>query len=148
MILFTPPQHNFKICLKEGKRYIFDPLRKKYVALTPEEWVRQNFTSYLIDAKSYPSGLIANEVQIAVGTTKKRCDTVIYDRSLRPRMIVEYKAPTVDISQSVFDQIVRYNMTLHVEYLTVTNGRQLFCCRIDYDRLTYEFLPDLPDLYK
>ena len=145
MIELNLPKQAFKIYNKEGKRYIFDAMRRKYVALTPEEWVRQNFTAYLISHKGYPSGLIANELQISLGTTKKRCDTVVYDRSLKPRMIVEYKAPQIEITQAVFDQIVRYNMALHVDYLAVSNGLTHYCCRIDYSSSSYAFLPEIPD---
>lgn len=138
------PVFPFKIINREGKRYIFDDIRRKYVALTPEEWVRQHFVSYLRHTKGYPTGLIANETQIDLNGTRKRCDTVVYDRALKPLMIVEYKAPSVVITQSVFDQITRYNMVLHVEYLTVSNGLHHYCCRIDYERQTYSFLDDIP----
>lgn len=114
------------------------------MALTPEEWVRQHFVHFLIEHKGYPAGLMANEIQIRLNGTKKRCDTVLYDRSLTPRMIVEYKAPDVEITQAVFDQITRYNMVLRVEYLVVTNGVRHYCCRIDYSVMTCRFLPDIP----
>lgn len=119
-------------------------LRKKYVALTPEEWVRQHFTHYLLEHKGYPQGLLANEVQVNLNGTRKRCDTVLYGRNLSARMIIEYKAPSVEITQAVFDQITRYNMVLRVEYLVVTNGVQHYCCRIDYEKNTYSFLPAIP----
>ena len=120
-------------------------LRKKYVALTPEEWVRQHFTHLLVEHKGYPQGLLANEVQLNLNGTKKRCDTVLYNRDLSAKMIVEYKAPNVEITQAVFDQITRYNMVLKVDYLIVTNGINHYCCHIDYITHSYRFLPGIPD---
>ena len=145
MLLLNLPSFEVKIVIKEGKRLIFDSIRKKYVALTPEEWVRQHFVHWLVAEKGYPVSLMANEVQIQLNATRKRCDTVLYDRSLRARMIVEYKAPDVEITQQVFDQISRYNIVLKVEYLVVSNGLHHYCCRVDYDQGTYQFLPEIPD---
>ena len=122
-----------------------DPLRRRWVALTPEEWVRQHFVNLLVSEKHYPATLVANEVQLSVGEKVMRADTVVYDRTLRPRMIVEYKAPTVAITQKVFDQISVYNLLLRVDYLAVSNGRQHYVCRMDYDNEKYSFLEDLPD---
>ena len=122
MLPLNLPSYSYKITIREGKRFIFDTLRKKYVALTPEEWVRQHFTHFLLEQKGYPAGLLANEVQINLNGTRKRCDTVLYRKDLSARMIVEYKAPHIEISQAVFDQITRYNMVLKVDYLIVTNG--------------------------
>ena len=102
------------------------------------------FTNFLLKEKGYPQGLLANEIQINLNGTKKRCDTVLYRRDLTPQMIVEYKAPSVEITQAVFDQITRYNMVLKVDYLVVSNGLRHYCCRIDYARNTYYFLPDIP----
>ena len=115
------------------------------MALTPEEWVRQHFVHYLIGHKGYPQTLMANEIQLAIGNKKLRCDSVLYDRSLKPRMIIEYKAPTVNITQKVFDQITVYNMLLHVDYLVVSNGIKHYCCQMDYDNQKYLFLEDIPD---
>ena len=119
-------------------------LRRRYVALTPEEWVRQHFVHYLITYKGFPRALMANEVQLCLNGTKKRCDTVLYKRDLTAQMIVEYKAPDVKITQAVFDQIGRYNLVLHVDYLVVSNGLRHYCCRMDYEHNTYRFLPDIP----
>jgi hypothetical protein len=113
--------------------------------LTPEEWVRQRFVHFLIDHKQYPSALLANEVLLNLNGTKKRCDTVLYTRDLSAKMIIEYKAPHIEITQSVFDQITRYNMVLKVDYLIVSNGMQHFCCRMDYASGKYIFLEDIPD---
>ena len=145
MLELNLPKASFKFSNKEGKTYIFDILRRKYVVLTPEEWVRQHFTHYLLRVKGYPQGLLANEVQVSLNGTKKRCDTVLFHRSLSARMIIEYKAPHVPITQAVFDQVTRYNMVLHVDYLVVSNGLSHYCCHIDYSTGTYTFLPDIPD---
>ena len=139
------PKYGIKIANENGHQTIFDVLRRKYVALTPEEWVRQHFVHYLIEHKGYPQALMANEIQLAIGNKKLRCDSVLYDRSLKPRMIIEYKAPTVNITQKVFDQITIYNMLLHVDYLVVSNGIKHYCCRMDYDNQKYLFLEDIPN---
>ena len=139
------PKYGIKIANENGHLTIFDVLRRKYVALTPEEWVRQHFVHYLIGHKGYPQTLMANEIQLAIGNKKLRCDSVLYDRSLKPRMIIEYKAPTLNITQKVFDQITVYNMLLHVDYLVVSNGIKHYCCQMDYDNQKYLFLEDIPD---
>lgn len=145
MLSLNLPTFAAKVKEKDGKPVIFDPVRRKYVALTPEEWVRQHFVNYLITDKGYPKELLANEVPLKLNGTSKRCDTVAYNRFLAPLMIVEYKAPTIEITKAVFDQIVRYNMVLRVRYLTVSNGIYHFCCKIDYENLTYSFLDGLPE---
>ena len=139
------PKYGIKIKNDKGHQSIFDVLRRKYVALTPEEWVRQHFVHFLIEHKGYPKALMANEIQLAIGNKKLRCDSVLYDRTLRPRMIIEYKAPTVNITQKVFDQITIYNMLLHVDYLVVSNGIKHYCCRMDYANQKYLFLENIPD---
>ena len=123
---------------------MLDVLRRKYVALTPEEWVRQHFVHFLIEHKGYPKGLLANEVELRAGEKRLRCDTLLYDKNLKPQMIVEYKAPDIAISQRVFDQITSYNFLLHVDYLVVSNGVNHYCCRMDHDRRSYTFLSDIP----
>lgn len=145
MLSLNLPAFDAKIATENGKSTIFDILRHRYVALTPEEWVRQHFVHFLITYKGYPKSLMANEVQVQLNNTKKRCDTILYRRDLSARMIVEYKAPHVGISQSVFDQITRYNMVLKVDYLIVSNGLQHYCCRLDYEHGNYTFLKDIPD---
>lgn len=131
-----------------GMVKIMDILRRKFVALTPEEWVRQNFVHFLIEKKGYSSTLMANEVALELNGTKRRCDTVVYaledNGELKPRMIIEYKAPDVEITQRVFNQITRYNMVLQVEYLVVSNGMKHFCCRVDIEKGEYVFLKDIP----
>lgn len=131
--------------LREGKRFIFDILRHHYVALTPEEWVRQHFVHYLIGHKGYPQALMGNEVLLRWNGTRKRCDTVLYDRNLAARMILEYKAPHVPITQEVFNQVGRYNLVLRVDYLVVSNGLKHYCCKMDYERQNYTFLSGIPD---
>ena len=115
MLSLNLPKYETKICERDGKLQIFDPLRKCHVALTPEEWVRQHFVNFLIESRGFPAALMANEVTITVNGMKRRCDTVVYDRQLQPRVIVEYKAPTVKITKEVFAQISRYNLTLKVD---------------------------------
>lgn len=139
------PAYEARITTNDDKRQIFDPLRKSYVALTPEEWVRQHFVNFLLNAKGFPAALMANEVAITLNGMKKRCDTVVYDKALKPRVIVEYKAPTVKITKEVFAQISRYNLTLKVDYLIVSNGLQHYCCRMDYANNTYRFLQEIPE---
>ena len=123
---------------------IYDTLRRKYVKLTPEEWVRQHFVHMLVERKGYPGALMANEVALKVGEKRLRADTVLYDSRLRPRMIIEYKAPHVAITQAVFNQIATYNLLLRVDYLVVSNGLSHYCCRMDYENRQYRYLQDIP----
>ena len=138
------PPHSFKIKTENGKNLIFDEIRKRYIVLTPEEWVRQHFVAYLINEKKYPKALIANEITITLNGLKKRCDTLIYNRQGEIVMIIEYKAPDVAITQKVFDQIAVYNMRLKVRYLVVSNGLAHYCCRVDVENSRYEFLTEIP----
>jgi hypothetical protein len=139
------PAFDVKVTEKRGRRMIFDPLRRKYVALTPEEWVRQHFVNYLIIEKHYPDSLLGNEITLRQNEISKRCDTIVYSRFLGPLMIVEYKSPDVPIKRAVFDQICRYNALLKVRYLTVSNGISHFCCRIDYETQAYTYLKSIPN---
>lgn len=127
---------------RRGGMEIFDPLRKKWVALTPEEWVRQHFTAFMIAERGFPAALMGNEIALNLNGTSKRCDTVVYTQGLRPLCIVEYKAPEVNITQKVFDQIARYNSVLQAPYLIVSNGMRHFCIR--YTASGYRFLPQIP----
>ncbi len=138
------PKTDLRIITKDGKQQVFDILRRKYVALTPEEWVRQHFVRFLIQEKSYPSECIGNEVSITLNGTKKRCDTIVYGSHAEPIMIVEYKSPQIDITQQVFDQISRYNVKLRVKWLIVSNGLHHYCCRIDYESGNCQFVEDIP----
>ena len=148
MLALNLPAYDTKITINDGKRQIFDTLRRCYVALTPEEWVRQHFVHYLLDHKSYPQALMGNEVAITLNGTSRRCDTVVYDRALRPRVIIEYTAPTVKITKEVFAQISRYNINLKVDYLIVSNGLQHYCCKMDYEKNTFTFLQEIPEYNK
>ena len=145
MLPLNLPNFDIKVKKSADQLLVWAETRRKYVALTPEEWVRQHFVHFLISEKGYRQELIANEVSIKLNGTAKRCDTVIYDRLLTPLMIVEYKAPSITITPKVFDQIVRYNRVLHVQYLIVSNGIRHFCCQIDYETLSYRFLKEIPD---
>ena len=142
------PPYNISIRKHGNRDQIFDILRRKFVALTPEEWVRQHFVHYLTEHKGYPMMLLANEVQLKVGDKTVRADSILYDNHLQPRMIIEYKAPTIKLAQKVFDQISVYNLLLHVDYLIVSNGLQTYCCKMDYDNQKYLFLTDIPDYQK
>ena len=145
MFRLNLPQYEIKIGEKDGKRTIFDFLRRKYVSLTPEEWVRQHFTHYLTEHKGYPKGLMGNEVELHIGDKRLRCDTILYNKQGKPQMIIEYKAPNIQIQQKTFDQISVYNLLLHVDYLIVSNGLQHYCCKMDYDNQKYLFLQEIPD---
>ena len=139
------PPYPIKLQEKDGKRMILDFLRRKYVALTPEEWVRQHFVHFLVDHKGYPQGLLANEVELRIGDKRLRCDTLLYNKEARPRMIIEYKAPTVALQQKTFDQISIYNHLLKADYLIISNGLQHYCCKMNIHQRSYCFLEDIPD---
>ena len=138
------PVYQFNIKKKDDGFIILDSLRKRWVTLTPEEWVRQNFVRYLIQEKKFPASLMNNEISITQNGIKRRCDTLVADMQGNALVIVEYKAPTIAISQKTFDQIVRYNMALHAYYLIVSNGLNHYCCKIDYDNNSYSFLKEIP----
>jgi len=139
------PVYSFRIKEQSGKKLIFDGFRRKWVMLTPEEWVRQNFAHYLTENKHFPAALVAIERSLRINQHDFRSDIVLFARTGIPLVAVECKAPEVKISQEVFDQIARYNMELRVSYLIVTNGLSHYCCRFDPDQLTYTFLPEIPD---
>lgn len=144
MLDLNLPPFDINVKKTNGKLSVFDRLRRKFVALTPEEWVRQHFVNYLISEKGYSPSLIANEIQINLNNQKRRCDSVIYNRDLQPLVIVEYKSPDIAITQDVFDQIVRYNIVLRVKYLIVSNGLSHYCCKVDYNSQTFKYLPEIP----
>ena len=148
MFRLNLPQYEINITEKDGKQLIFDFLRRKHVALTPEEWVRQHFTHYLVEHKGYPKGLLGNEIELHIGDKKLRCDTILYNKDAQPRMIIEYKAPTIPIQQKTFDQIAAYNLLLKVDFLVISNGLEHYCCQMDYEQRQYRFLPDIPDYEK
>ncbi|MGL4805555.1 MAG: type I restriction enzyme HsdR N-terminal domain-containing protein [Bacteroidales bacterium] len=138
------PNSTLKITLRDQKKFVWDRLRKKFVALTPEEWVRQNFIEFLINHKGYPETLMNNEIAVRLNGMNKRCDSVIFDKSGKPVVILEYKAPQILINQNVFDQIVRYNMVLQVPFLIVSNGLNHYCCEVDYLNHRCNFMQDIP----
>ena len=144
MEILNLPKTELKVVTKGGGQHVFDILRRKYVALTPEEWVRQQFVHFLIRFLGYPAECIGNEVSISLNGTRKRCDTVVYGCNAQPTMIVEYKSPQVSITQQVFEQVSRYNMKLRVRWLVVSNGLQHYCCQIDYADGTYHFVENIP----
>ncbi|MFT4683674.1 MAG: hypothetical protein ACI863_000266 [Flavobacteriales bacterium] len=139
------PTYQFKLKSSENKQLIFDKIRKKYVVLTPEEWVRQNFVAYLITEKKYPISLIAVEKQLIVNNLKKRFDILVFNTDGLPKIIVECKAPSIKISQNTFDQISRYNLVLNAEILIVTNGIEHYYCKVDTENEKYSFLNNIED---
>jgi hypothetical protein len=139
------PAYSFKFKEQGTRTQIFDAIRKKYVALTPEEWVRQNFLQYLVNDKNFPASLIAVEAGLKYNQMQKRTDVLVYDKQGNPHLMVECKAPEVKITQDAFDQIARYNMIFKVKYLVVTNGLNHFCCQMDYEANTYHYLELIPD---
>ena len=144
MQVLNLPTYQFKLKNDGARTQIFDSIRKKYVALTPEEWVRQNFLQYLIQDKNFPSSLIAVEVGLKYNQLQKRLDVLVYDKQGSPYLMVECKAPEVKITQEVFDQIARYNMIFKVKYLVVSNGINHFCCMMDYNANSYSYLEGIP----
>ncbi|WP_119078674.1 type I restriction enzyme HsdR N-terminal domain-containing protein [Chitinophaga alhagiae] len=142
-ISFPPP--DFRIVARQGQDMIFDPFRKKYVVLTPEEWVRQNFLNYLVKSREYPGALMSIEKEMNLGELRKRCDIVVYSREAEPWMIVECKEMGVPLGMPVLEQIVRYHMALPAAFLVITNGTHTWCCRLNPAGGSWEFVEDLPD---
>ncbi|MDM9631649.1 type I restriction enzyme HsdR N-terminal domain-containing protein [Robiginitalea aurantiaca] len=145
MIQLNFPKYEFRFKSRENKALIFDIIRKKYVVLTPEEWVRQHCLHFLLKSKKYPSGLALVERRLKVGDLDKRMDIAICNRAGKIELLVECKAPEINLDQKVFDQIARYNWEARADFLMVTNGLQHYYCRMDYEKQEYIFLPDLPD---
>ena len=138
------PQYSFKITGKDGNEMILDPVRRKYVKLTPEEWVRQNFVQYLINEGKYPAGLLGIEILFRFNKLKRRVDILVHNRTGEPVLIVECKSPDVKIDESVFEQIATYNMKFKVPYLVVTNGLHHYACKIDHQEMKFEYLLVIP----
>lgn len=138
------PSYTFRLKKSGNRTLIFDQLRRKYVSLFPEELVRQNMVKFLIRERNFPSSLMANEVEIVFGEMRRRCDTVVYDSSLRPILIIEYKAPTVEITRQTFDQIAVYNTKLNVRFLLISNGLTHCFCVVDQEKNQLSFLRDIP----
>ena len=138
------PAFDYRCRTRDGREEIFDPVRRKYVALTPEEWVRQHFINFLITEKATPLPLIAVEQMIVYNTMQRRCDIIVYSRKGTPRLIVECKASSIEINQKAFEQIARYKLVLKVPYLVVTNGLTHICCKISFEQSNYVFLKEIP----
>ena len=138
------PNAVLKIKLVKGITQVFDAVRKKYLVLTSEEWVRQHFIHYLNSEKKYPLGLMGVEKIVKYNGQSTRADIILYTNMGKPNMIVECKAPEVKITQDTFDQIAKYNFKLKVDFLVVTNGMQHFCCALDYENNKINFLKEIP----
>lgn len=138
------PAYPFSIREENNSKEIFDELRKKFVALTPEEWVRQHLIKYLINEKKFPKSLIGIEYPLKTGNLVQRADVVIFHTDGNPILLAECKAPDVKISQKTFDQISAYNLSLHVPFLIITNGINHYCCKMDFDVKKFIFLPSIP----
>lgn len=139
------PDYTFRFKNSENKVRIFDIIRKKFVVLQPEEWVRQHVVQYLIRDKNYPHALINVEKILTINRIKKRYDVVVYNRDGSIHILIECKSPKIKITQEVFDQIARYNMALRSSYLMVTNGLHHYYCQMDYEKEKYIFLQGIPD---
>jgi len=141
---YTQFQEQVQISSKDNTRYIFDPIRKKHLVLQPEELVRQLVVLYLTQVKDYNINFINVEKQLIINGMQRRFDILVYDREMNPYLLVECKAPKVDLNQSVFDQVAQYNMPLQTKYLMVTNGIYTYCCAMNYEDKSYEFLEEIP----
>ena len=139
------PTYSFRFKNSENKVAIFDEIRKKFIIITPEEWVRQHVVQFLLQEKKYPKSLINVEKLLKINDLNKRYDVVVFNPDGSIFILVECKAPEIKISQHTFDQIARYNMTLKSEYLMVTNGLNHYFCKMDYEKEQYDFLSELPD---
>jgi hypothetical protein len=139
------PAPVFRIISGSGQSSkIFDTIRRKYVLLTPEEWVRQHLLHYLINEKKFPLSLIAVEKSVKVNGLPRRTDVLVYNSKLEKILLAECKAPSVKITQAVFDQAARYNMTLDVKCFVLTNGLETYCCTMDHELKKYVFLKEVP----
>ena len=138
-------KYNFRFKNSENKVQIFDVVRKKFVQLQPEEWVRQHVIHFLVEDKKYPLSLINVEKQLTINSLKKRYDIVIFNSDGSIELLVECKAPKIKITQNTFDQIATYNLQLNANYLMVTNGLQHLYCKMDFIEEKYAFLRQIPD---
>lgn len=139
------PQYSFRFKSSENKTLVFDEIRKKFVVLTPEEWVRLHVVQFLLQGKNYPKSLINVEKQLKLNKTTKRYDIVVFNNDGSIFLIVECKAPSIPISQITFDQIARYNLALNASFLMVSNGLEHYYCHMDYENERYIFLKDIPN---
>lgn len=138
------PSYDYKLRKKNGKVEIWDTQRKKYIVLSPEEWVRQHFIYYLINTKQFPGGLIQVESKLKFKMLDKRSDIIVYDKTAQPLILIECKAPSIKITQQTFDQVTIYNQIIKAPYIIVTNGLTHYCCKIDLAKKEFVFLPDIP----
>lgn len=145
MQILNLPTYQLKTRELDQKQEVFDPIRKRYIIITPEEWVRQQFIQYLILDKNYPPSLISIEKAIKVLGMLKRFDAVVYDKTGNPAVLIEFKSPDVKITQKTFEQIARYNMQLRVNFLIVSNGMKHYCCKVNYEEKTFTFFEDIPE---
>ncbi len=129
---------------ERGEREIFDDFRRKFVKLTPEEWVRQHFLHFLSEAKGYPASLISVEKQLIILGRSKRFDAVVFQNDGTPLVLIEFKAPSVKLNQNVLDQVASYNFVLHANFLMVSNGLSHYCCKMDYENRNYKLLHEIP----
>jgi hypothetical protein len=143
MIALQFPEPKFRIRTQQDRKYIFDPIRRKFVFLSPEEWVRQNIISYLVGVMNYPASLLSVEKEIWVGEIKKRCDVVVFDRSGQPWMIIECKEMDMVIGEGVLQQSLTYHQALPVKYVVISNGNHTHCIRLDPVQ-GHEFMTVLP----
>lgn len=139
---------SIKLRETDGRREVFDMVRNRFVALTPEEWVRQHFIQYLHEVLLYPIELMQVEGAISLNGMTRRCDIVVYDEDVKPLIIVECKKETVPLSQKVIDQACRYNLVLQVPFLCITNGRQQLCCKVDFAKKCLNTISELPKYHK
>ena len=138
------PSYTFRTKNENGQDFIFDPIRKKFLVLTPEEWVRQNFIAFLISEYEYPRSLFKCEGGLTYNKLRKRSDILVFDRNGAPFFLIECKAPEIPINQKVFQQVSVYNQTVKAPFIAVTNGLQHFICKIDFEKSSYEFLEEIP----
>jgi hypothetical protein len=144
MKVLNLPTYSLKIKSENDLEYVYDQFRKKYVRLTPEEWVRQNFAHYLVNEKSYPASRMMIEKALHINRMSKRCDIVVCNDSGDPVVMIECKAPGIKIGQSTFEQVSVYNIAFQVNYLIITNGMQHFCCKVDFETRSVNFLKEIP----
>jgi len=138
------PTYNYELRNKDGRIVILDPIRKRFVQLTPEEWVRQHFVQYMINHLGIPRGLIGIEVTIPIRDRHYRADIVAYSQQVAPLLLIECKRPSVKLNQEVFNQIGHYNLGFNVPYLVITNGMEHYCCMINHSDHSYQFLDKIP----
>lgn len=142
------PAYQFRVKQEENTYFIWDSIRNKYVKLTPEERVRQHFLEFFIQDKHFPKALLSVEEQLSINGMKKRCDAIFYNREGNPEIILEFKAPTVEITQAVFDQVAVYNSKLKVKYFIVSNGMFHYFCKVNVENAQYEFFNEIPTFEK